>query len=132
MGEWTFKDLVGHLLGWRERTIARLDAASRGAAPGPPPWPAALDENDENNVDAINGWIYEQHRDRPLDDVLADADASYQRLASIVSSLSEDDVTSPERFPNLEGQALADVDLFGHLHEEHDPAISAWLAERGR
>ena len=132
MGVWTFKDLTAHLLGWCERTIGRLDAAGRGDETPPPPWPAEWDEADDASVDAINAWIYEQHRERPLDDVLADADVSYQRLASIVSSLSEEDVTSPERFPYLEGQALADADLFGHLHEEHEPAIHAWLAERGR
>ena len=26
MGEWTFGDRAGHLLGWRNRTIARLEA----------------------------------------------------------------------------------------------------------
>ena len=30
MGEWTFKDLAAHLLGWRQRTIARLEAAAAG------------------------------------------------------------------------------------------------------
>ena len=130
MGAWTFKDLTAHLLGWRERTIARLDAAGRGDEMPPLPWPAELDGDDAADVDAINAWIYEQNRDRPLDDVLADADASYQRLASSVSALSENDVTSPDRFPYLEGQALADADLLGHLHEEHEPAINAWLAAR--
>ncbi len=122
MGEWTFKDLVAHLLGWRERMIVRLDAATRGDETPPPPWPAELTEDDE-----INNWIYEQNRDRPLADVLADADASYQRLASCVAALSEEDVTASDRFAYLDGQALADIDFFGHLHEEHEPAIYAWL-----
>ncbi len=30
MGQWTFADLAGHLLGWRNRTIARLEAAASG------------------------------------------------------------------------------------------------------
>ena len=36
-------------------------------------------------------------------------------------------VVSPDRFAYLEGQALADLDFFGHLHEEHESAIYAWL-----
>ena len=28
MGPWSFKDLAAHLLGWRDRTIARLEAAA--------------------------------------------------------------------------------------------------------
>ena len=40
MGEWSFADMAGHLVGWRNHTIARLEAAGRGepepAAPGRP------------------------------------------------------------------------------------------------
>jgi hypothetical protein len=39
-------------------------------------------------------------------------------------------IVDPNAFPSLEGQALADVDLFGHLKEEHLPSVRAWLAER--
>lgn len=44
MGAWSFGDMAGHLLGWRKRTLARLEAFSRGEAEPPNPWPAALDE----------------------------------------------------------------------------------------
>jgi hypothetical protein len=127
MGDWSFKDLAAHLTGWRERTIARFEAAGRGAEVPPPPWPTHMTEDDE-----INRWIYQQNKDRTVRDVLQDADASYQRLATAIASLSEDDVTTPGRFPFLEGQALADVDsaLFDHLHDEHEPDIHAWLAAR--
>ena len=59
MGDWTFGDLAGHLLAWRNRTIARLEAAGHGEPEPPPPWPTNL-END----DAINSWIHEQDRGR--------------------------------------------------------------------
>ena len=121
MGDWTFKDLVAHLTGWRERTIRRLEAG-----PGREPttaWPSHLTEDDE-----INQWIYEQNRDRPLREVLAEADASHQRLAAAVAALPEEDLTTPGRFAWMEGKPLADGDFFGHLHEEHEPDIRAWLA----
>ncbi len=121
MGDWTFKDLVAHLTGWRERTIRRLEAGPDREPPTP--WPGHLTEDDE-----INAWIYEQSRDRPLREVLAEADASYQRLAAAVAALPEEDLTTPGRFAWMEGEPLAAADLFGHLHEEHEPAIRAWLA----
>ncbi|MGH9176150.1 MAG: ClbS/DfsB family four-helix bundle protein, partial [Vicinamibacterales bacterium] len=62
MGEWTFKDLVAHLLGWRERTIARIKPGP-GREP-PTAWPAHLTGDDE-----INDWIHERNRERPLADV---------------------------------------------------------------
>ena len=121
MGDWTFKDLVAHLTGWRERTIRRLEAGP-GREP-PPPWPSHLTVDDE-----INAWIYERQRDRPLPEVLAEADASFERLAAAVAALPEEELTTPGRFAWMEGKPLVAGDFFGHLHEEHEPAIRAWLA----
>jgi hypothetical protein len=124
MGEWTFKDLASHLLGWRDRTIARLEAAAAGREEPPLPWPAELGDEED---DPINAWIHERTRDRPLRDVLDDVDRSYERLANAIAALPEDVVTRPEAFPWADGEALADAQLFGHLHDEHEPAIRAWL-----
>ena len=126
MGEWSFKDLAAHLLGWRERTLARFEAAVDGRAVPPPPWPAELEDDDP-----INEWIHEQHRARPAEDVLRDVDRSYERLAAAVAALPDEKLTDPTAFPTLEGQSVVDVDLFGHLHDEHEPSIREWLA-RGR
>ncbi|MDQ4099499.1 MAG: ClbS/DfsB family four-helix bundle protein, partial [Chloroflexota bacterium] len=120
-----FKDLAAHLIGWRERTIGRIEAAARGEPEPPPPWPAEFTEDD-----TINDWIYHQHRDQPLRDVLADADQSYARLAAAVAALPEEAVTTPGYFPWMEGRALADGNLFDHLHEEHEPDVKAWLARQ--
>jgi uncharacterized damage-inducible protein DinB len=123
MGEWTFKDLAGHLLGWRERTIARIEAGPDGNPPTP--WPAELQTDDE-----INAWIYEQHRDRPLRDVLDDLDQTYSRLIRAIEMTPEGQLTSPGRFDWMGEQRLFEADFSGHLYEEHEPAIRAWLASR--
>lgn len=125
MGEWTFKDLASHLLGWRDRTIARLEAAAAGREAPPAPWPAELDDDD-----SINAWIHDRSRDRSVRDVLADVDRSYERLANAIAALPEDLMTRADAFPWLEGEALADRQLFGHIHDEHEPDIRAWLARR--
>jgi len=127
MGDWTFKDLASHLTGWRAYSLARLEAGLAGEADPPPPWPAAL-----TGDDAINAWIYDRERDRPLADVLAEADATFPRLRAAVAALAEDELRDPARFPWLEGQelgaAIVSGDYFGHLHEEHEPDVRAWLA----
>jgi hypothetical protein len=127
MGDWTFKDLATHLLGWRERTIARLEAAADRRPAPPSPWPSALDDDD-----AINTWIQEQGSTRSVRDVLADVDRSYQRLADAIASLPDEIVTDPGAFPWLEAQSLAEqkTNLFSHLHDEHMPSVRAWLAAR--
>jgi hypothetical protein len=125
MGEWTFKDLAAHLLGWRERTIRRLEAAAAGRPTPPSPWPSELDGDD----DRVNDWIHSQSRDRSVRDVLSDVDRSYERLANAIVALPEDVLTRPGAFEWLGDQSLADLDPFSHVHDEHEPSIRAWLAK---
>jgi len=122
MGEWTFGDLAGHLLGWRNRTISRLDAFSRDEPDPPNPWPAELDSDD----DSINNWIHEQHIGRTPEELVADYDASYDRIVAAVERLSDAKLTDPNVVPWL-GSAIVDVDFTGHLHDEHVPSVEAWL-----
>jgi mycothiol maleylpyruvate isomerase-like protein len=41
--DWSIKDIIAHLTGWRHRTVARLQAAQRGEGEPPSPWPAHLE-----------------------------------------------------------------------------------------
>src|SRR5262245_39207177 len=93
MGDWTFKDMAAHLAGWRNRTIGRLQAAANGEPSPPPPWPAELDDDDP-----INDWINEQAKDRSLDDVLADYDSTFYRLADALDAFSEATLADPTAF----------------------------------
>jgi hypothetical protein len=121
MGEWTFADMAGHLAGWRNRTIARVEAAGRGEPAPPNPWPAELDDDDR-----INDWIYEQDRASAPAELVAAYDRSYDRLAAAIDALPEPMIADPAAFPWI-GEPLGSVDFTGHLHEEHVPSVRAWL-----
>jgi hypothetical protein len=126
MGDWSFRDIASHLLGWRNRTIARLEAAAAGRPEPEPPWPANLDDDDP-----INDWIREEASSRSTADVLDANDQSYPRLAAAVAALPDGMITSPDVFQWLGGESVAETDPFSHLHEEHEPSIRDWLAQRG-
>jgi uncharacterized protein (TIGR03083 family) len=129
MGEWSFGDMAGHLLGWRNRTLARLDAFARGEPDPPDPWPAELREDDGDSIhgtDAINAWIHDRYADRSPAQLVADYDASYDRLVAILESVPEAKLTGPTAIPWLE-TPLVVVDFTGHLHDEHVPSVRAWL-----
>jgi hypothetical protein len=126
MGEWSFKDLAAHLLGWRQRTIARLRAAGGGPPAAERFWPADIGDDD----DEVNDWIHDQQKDRPTDAVLADVDRSYVQMREAVDRLDDATVNDPNRFEWLEGQSLAETALFSHLHDEHEPSVREWLARR--
>jgi hypothetical protein len=124
-GDWTFKDVVAHLNGWRGKTLARLEAAQHGQAPAAHPWPAHLDEDDD--VEEINAWIYRQSRDWSLQEVLNEYRRSFQHMREAVLALSERDLTEPGHYTWMEGDALATMltSSFGHLHEEHEQTLSS-------
>jgi hypothetical protein len=126
MGQWTFRDLAAHLMGWRERTIARLEAAAAGHLDPPDPWPADLADDD-----AVNDWIQAQAAGRPAAEILADMDASHDRIASALSRLPVEVLTDPHGLPWLDGAAAADIDWVSHFHEEHESSVREWLASRG-
>ena len=121
MGEWSFGDMAGHLLGWRNRTIARLDAAGRGEAEPPAPWPAELEDDDR-----INDWIRDQDAGRSAAQLVGDYDISYDRLIAALEPIPDAMLVDPDLLPWL-GTALVDVDFTGHLHDEHVPSVRAWL-----
>jgi len=125
MGEWSFGDMAGHLLGWRNRTLARLEAFSRGAPDPPNPWPAELDAALDDD-DSINAWIHDHHADRSPAQLVGDYDASYDRLVAVLETMSDDKLTDPDAIAWVD-TALVDVDFTDHLHDEHVPSVRAWL-----
>jgi uncharacterized protein (TIGR03083 family) len=126
MGDWSFGDMAGHLVGWRNRTLNRLEAFAMGQPLPPNPWPADLDEDDDDDIDAINAWFREHDADRPPAQLVADYDASYDRLIRALERIPEATLKDPSAIPWVQ-EALIDVDFTGHLHEEHAPSTRAWL-----
>ena len=124
MGAWTFKDVAAHVTAWRRRTVSRLEAAARGEPTPPNPWPAELGEDED---DPINAWLHDQSKDRPADQVLADADRVYDDLIAAIRSLPLEVATDPNAIPSLGGQALVDADFSGHL-ALHEADVRSWLA----
>lgn len=123
--DWSIKDIVAHLTGWRQRTVMRLQTAQRGAGEPLPPWPAHLQTDDE-----INDWIYESNRYRSVHEVLTASRQTFQQLVSAITALPEAELLDPQRFTWLEGEPLSAASLFSHFHEEHEPDMRAWLAQQ--
>lgn len=125
MGVWTFGDLAGHLLGWRNRTIARLEAAARGE---PDPLPNEPDTDAE--VDAENVAIRESHAGRAAAELVDAYTDSYDRLIRALDAMPESALKDRDAFAWTEGDPLIDIPFTGHLHEEHVPDVRAWLDGR--
>lgn len=128
MGAWTLKDALAHLSAWRWWSVARMEAAARDEAPSPP-WGTDLDEANGDDIDPINQRFYEASRDLSVAAVLADSRATFDRLEAAFLALPEADLFTPGRFSWLRDDCAAAIvtSSAGHLYEEHDPDIRAFL-----
>ncbi|MBI5667486.1 MAG: maleylpyruvate isomerase N-terminal domain-containing protein [Chloroflexi bacterium] len=126
---WTVKDHIAHLALWEDGIAALLTGQSRREQMG-------LDEAAWNSgdFDIQNAAMQRQHRDKPLDEVLAMFEAAHRRMVEAVQSLTDDDLKRPYAY--YEGKPAADDSLdnaiiwsivgnsYGH-YEEHQPWIDA-------
>ncbi len=130
MGEWSFRDLVSHLLAWRNRTASRLQAAAAGAPRPPAPWPAEM-----NDDDPINAWFRDQDAGRSAADLLADYADSFGRIRRAVQELPADaflgEADTPGYFCWRDSQGELQSDFSGHL-ADHADDVRAWLARSDR
>ena len=127
MGEWSFRDLVSHLLAWRNRTVTRLEAAAKGAPRPAAPWPASI-----SGDEPINAWFRDQDAGRSAGDLLAAYAASFDRVRGAVSALPPDafvaeSTESPGYFRWRDSAGELESDFSGHLRDHADD-VRAWLA----
>lgn len=128
-GEWSFKDLLAHLTGWRQVTAARLEAALRGEKPLFP-WPPHLEGG--QGPDEKNQWFFETNRDKPLAQVVQESRETFDRVERAIAALPEDDLFLVDRFSWLPGSALRSAVIKGtieHYRTAHGPEIRAWLKQ---
>ena len=127
VADWSIKDIIAHLTGWRRRTVARLQAAQRGEGEPPSYWPAHLQA--DVDLDEINAWIYEQNHGRPVREVLDESHHVFQQMFAAIEGLPDEVLSDPARYlPWLEAESVKPSDFFAHFHEEHESDMRAWLA----
>jgi hypothetical protein len=126
----TFKDVAAHLNGWRSLTLARFQAALRGAGPPVRPWPPDLGDDTQAGTDAINAWFAARTSDLSTADVLAETTAQFDTLAATVAAMPAAGLLTLGRFAWLGDLPIGPALLgfsFTHLHTDHEPDIRAWL-----
>src|ERR1700736_937328 len=134
-GLWTVKDHLAHLSAWRTYAARVLDAARTGGRP-----PDIADDEDEENA-----RTYEANKDKPADEVKADARASYDALEAAIAACSEEDLVKPhprapraplwQVVPGNGHYHLGQHIMFWHLDQgDEEPAEAAqqWVYELDR
>jgi len=129
-GDWSMKDIVAHLTGWNRWLVARIQAASRGEAEPPPPWPTHLQTEDE-----INAWIYESNHGRSMREVLDQTHQVFQQLLTVIESLPDEVHIETIRTSSgrefylvwMNDERFPAGEFFDHFRDDHEPDVRAWL-----
>ncbi len=119
-GDWSIKDVVAHLWAWRQRSIARLEAAVYDHEPEFPAWLPDLDPDAAGSPDRINAWIYETYRERPWSTVYQNWRDGFGRFLALGEQITERELLDGSRYPWLAGHSLAAVLIASYdHHQEH-------------
>ena len=110
VGNWSVKDLVAHIT-WSESEM--VGVLKTRILAGSDLWSLTNDERNE--------VVYQQNRERPLDEVLAEAQAVYAQLLELISAMSESDLNDlryiAEMPPDLPPWRLLAGNTYIHYHE---------------
>jgi hypothetical protein len=125
------KDLLVHMKVWQEINIARLKAGLQGELPVLPVWPAELNHESEDDLDAINAWIFGMGKHISYPEALENWKEGFQKFMTLAEAIPDIDLYSPTKFPWMHGYSLLDV-VNGSLehHREHREPLEAWLREQ--
>jgi uncharacterized protein (TIGR03083 family) len=122
---WTVKDHVMHLAVWEDGMWALLNRQSRHAQMGLDP--AAWERGD---FDEMNAIIQQQHKNKPLGDVLQSFRDTHRRMIATIESLTDDDLQRPyDHYQPGAGRDAPVIDwIIGDSYEhyaQHRPWIEA-------
>lgn len=124
VGEWSVKDVLAHLAEWERMALGWHSAGLRGGAPEVPApgykW---------NQTPQLNRAIFEKHRDRPLEEVVAWFRSSREEMRGVIEPLSDEDLFTAGRFAWTRKNALGAY--FVSATSSHDlwarTRIARWL-----
>lgn len=127
-GDWSMRDIVAHLTGWQRWLVARLQAAAEGQAAPPPPWPT-----DISTEDAINHWIYESNRERPVRLVLDDMRNVHEQLLATLQAIPDgariESIEAKFHVIWIGDQRFAVGEFFHHFYDDHATDVLSWLTQ---
>jgi len=122
--KWSIKDTVIHIVVHEQRMIQWITQRLHGE-PLALPQPYAMPDDE---LDKLNEHIYQENRNRALDEVIHDLDATHAEALTLVEAAAEADILEPGRFHLQGGEPLWEAiaaNTFWH-YEEHGQDIRRW------
>lgn len=113
VGDWSVKDLLGHITTWEEESLTHLPAILESRRI---PTYSQL----HGSLDRFNAKSFEEKRAVPLREILSRLNETHQRLLDFVEHAPEEQIAHETRF-----RRRLRLDTYSH-YPEHARAIQAW------
>jgi len=121
-GKWSVKDVIAHVMSGEREMVPFMHTHM---LVGSDLWNLSDDERNE--------IVYQQNRERPLQEIMSEEQQAYADLLAVVQTLSDEDLNDPHRFKQMPEDwmpwQLFAGDSFKH-YQDHMPSIRAWLMRR--
>lgn len=125
---WSIKDVIAHLWGWQQISIARMEGGVFDREPEFPKWVMELHGVWEENADQTNARIYEINHEQPWSEVHRNWREGFLRFLELGNKISERDLLDGGRYPWLKGYSLAFILVASYdHHQEHFEKLTNWL-----
>lgn len=109
-GDWSVKDLLGHIAFWDSCTVERLENQISDA-------PQEVDDG-EVDFESLNQEQHALRQNQPLSDAIAEMERTHEQLVALLTRIPD---VSPEEIKG---------NTFGH-YAEHTQDILAWRERAG-
>ena len=126
--DWSVKDVMNHLWGWQQITLARMQAAAQGREPEFPAWVTELGTVWQESADQTNAQIYRNFHAQSWSQTYQNWRQGFLDLLEISENITQRDLLDGDLYPWLNGHAPSAylISSYDH-HQEHLEKLSAWL-----
>lgn len=116
---WSAKDHVAHMTFWLQRLVFKLTAILHHETP-----PGAED------FERLNPVVFEEQRERPWSDILAEAEQVYAAMVTHVEQLTEEDLTAFNRFDWIPDGWPLYTAFMGNCYEHAEQHLAQYYLDR--
>ncbi len=116
-GEWSVKDLIGHLAFWEQQVVTLFELLQAGTNPEP-----------MEDLHKLNEQAIQEYRTLSLVEVREIEQQAYETILGLVEKASEAELFEPRHFGWTEGRCFYEFiagNTCGH-YDEHLPELIGW------
>ena len=102
VGNWSTKDILGHLVEWEQMVVKWYQAGIKGKVPAVP-----SEEYNWGQLPQLNHAIFLKHRDRDLADIQKNFKTSYKTIMKTIQNIPEKELFTRGHFAWTRNNTLA-------------------------